>query len=425
MSYNKDGLRWLLAEMPKLRGRGVLDDAAAEALTKYCHDELDLKPPPHRFIYTLFYVGAGMIAAGIVLFFNYNWDFFSKPQRLAIAAIPLALAFVSAMITILGQKGQLWREFSAVLTSVAAATLIGVVGQIYHTGGTLGQYVSLVLLVSLPFVYIFNSIALTTLYSFGLFLLLSRSGLRPMRNFYCFLGAFGILPMLHIQISGDNPNRVWARYLMAVIAVFGLIGCGFDGGYAPLSCFALAGTMIYAGWRLSERHETYLRNPWLWMAFIFMLTLLGIASTYAGFFDAYDSTENVWNVWAYWLFTGVVLATNIRLFPKSRLDAKRLATGLAVLLPLLYFCHVPPATMKIVFNVYMGVYGGVLMLDGFKRGRLLTYNGGIMMVLLLIICRFFDADLGVLPRAIAFVTIGAVLIAANFIFFRKRFREGR
>ena len=424
MSYNKDGLRWLLAEIPKLRGN-VIDDTAAEALTKYCHDELDLKPPPWRFIYTLFYIGAGMIAAGIVLFFNYNWDFFSKFQRLGIAAIPLALAFISAMITILGQKGQLWREFTAVLTSAAAATLIGVVGQIYHTGGTLPEYMLLVLLVSLPFIYIFNSIALATIYSFGLFLLHAGRPLGPMENLYFVIGAVAILPMLHIQISSGNPNRVWARYLTIVVAVFGLVSCGFEGGYPPLACFALAGTMIYAGWRLSERHETYLRNPWLFTSFIFMLVLLGIASTDAGFFRTERGTSNVWNIWAYWIFTGVVLANNIRLFPQSHLDAKRLVTGLAVLLPLLHYCRVDPEVMKVIFNVYMGVYGAVLMLDGFKRGRLLTYNGGIALVLLLIVCRFFDADLGVLPRAIAFVAIGTVLISANFFYFRRRFREGR
>ena len=46
-------------------------------------------------------------------------------------------------------------------------------------------------------------------------------------------------------------------------------------------------------------------------------------------------------------------------------------------------------------------------------------------MLLLIVCRFFDTELGVLPRAIAFIAIGAVLISANFIYFRKRFQEGR
>ena len=420
MGNNKESLRWLLSELPKLRQSGVLDETAAESLTKYCHGELDLKPPPSRFIYTLFYIGMGMIAAGVVLFFNYNWDCLTKYQRLGVSALPMAVAFISAMITILGQKSQLWREFTAVFTAAATATLVAMVSRIYHVNGSLSAYMTLVLALSLPFIYIFNSVALSTLYSFGLFMMLWGKDAPPL---HCFAAAFAILPMLHIQISRGNPNRVWARYLMIVVAVFGVVSC-IGGGYPPLALFSLAGTMIYAGWALSERHESTLRNPWLFTSFVFMLVLLGVASSSVSFFNPTEP-KPVQDVWAYWLFTGVVLATNIRLFPKSRLDAKRLTTGLLVLLPLLHFCKVDAPTMKLIFNIYMGVYGAVLMLDGFRRGRLLTYNGGVAMVLLLIVCRFFDSELGLLTRSIAFIAVGVALIVANSIFFRSRFKEGR
>ena len=418
MGNNKEGLRWLISELPELKQQGVIDENTADSLAKYCHDELALKAPPRKFIYTLFYIGAGMIAAGIVLFFNYNWDGFSKCQRLGIGAIPMAVALISALWTILGQKGQLWREFSAVLTSVAAGTLIAVVNQIYHTGGELWEFMTLALAISLPFVYIFNSIALATICTLGLFLLLG--GAPPL---YSFFAVLAIQPMLHIHLSHKCPDRVWARYLMLFSALFGLISCGGD-GYIPLSFFALAGTMLYAGWALSERHESYLRNPWLGASFIFTLVCLAVASSNAEFFEP-SEFAHPYGVWAYWLFTGVVLATNVRWFPKSHLDAKRLCTGLLVLLPLLHYCHVDNELMKLIFNVYMGVYGAVLMMDGFKRGRLMTYNGGLAMVLLLIVCRFFDAELGLMTRSIAFVAIGVVLITANFVFFRKRFREVR
>ena len=418
MANNKEALRWLIAELPELKQQGVIDENSADSLAKYCRDELALKAPPRKFIYTLFYIGAGMISAGIVLFFNYNWDSFSKCQRLGIGAIPMAVALVSALWTILGQKGQLWREFSAVLTGVAAGTLIAVVNQIYHVGGELWEFMTLALAISLPFVYIFNSIALTTVYTFGLFLLLA--GAPPL---YCFFAVLAIQPMLHIQLGRHSENRVWARYLMLFSALFGLIACGSD-GYIPLSCFALAGTMLYAGWALSERHESYRRNPWLCASFIFTLVCLAVASSHAKFFEP-SEFGHPHGVWAYWLFAGVVLTTNVKWFPKSRLDAKRLCTGLLVLLPLLHYCHVDNEFMKLIFNVYMGVYGAVLMMDGFKRGRLMTYNGGVAMVILLIVCRFFDAELGLLTRSIAFVAIGVVLITANFVFFRKRFREVR
>ncbi len=419
MTNNKDAMRWLLSELPKLRKNGVLDEAAAEALAGYCNHELELKPPPRKFIYTLFYIGAGMIAAGIVLFFNYNWDYFSRRERIAISSLPMLLAFIVAMITILRQKNQLWREFSAVLTATGAGVLIAMLSQIYHIGGDLCEYMTLLLAVSLPFVYIFNSIALTTAYVFGLFPLLAYTPSRPL---YCFAAALGILPMMYIHLRPGGENKVWTRYLMILLAAFGILGCGLE-YYPPLSCFAVAGTMIYAGWAHSEQRESHWRNPWLVCSFVFMLLLLAQASSNARFFNL--TSEDSRTVAAYWLFTGVVLATNVLLFPKSRLDEKRLTTGLLVLLPLLRFCGVDEPVMKLIFNIYMGAYGAILMLDGFRRSRLLTYNGGVAMVLLLIVCRFFDSELGLLHRSVAFVIIGAGLIAANFAFSRRFRITGR
>ena len=420
MNNNKEALHWLLSELPKLRREGVLDDSAAESLAKYCHDELDLKPPMWRFIYTLFFIGAGMIAAGFVLFFNNFWYKFPPFQQLGICAIPAVLAFVVGMVTIVGQKNRLWREFTAVLTAVALGLLIAMPHQIYHTIGSWREIYALTLFTALPFIYIFNSIALTTVYITMLFGLCFWQTTHPLAGAFA---AIGVLPMLHIHISKNSPDRVWSRYLMIFVAGFGLYYCGLN-WYPALSSLALAGTMLYAGWTLSARNENYLRNPWLGVSFISMLALLGMAGTDTRFFTI-ESEVSRGELWAYWLFTGAVLATNIRLFPKSRLDAKRICTGLVVLLPLLHLVGVNAMTMKIIFNVYLGVYGGVLMLDGFKRSRLLTYNGGIAMVMLLIVCRFFDTEWSRFARSIAFVAIGAVLIAANFFFFRRRFQEGR
>ena len=420
MSNNKEALHWLLSELPKLRRDGVLDEANSDALDKYCHDELDLKPPARRFIYTLFFIGAGMIIAGFVLFFNNFWYKFSPLQQLGICAIPAVLAFAGGMVTILKQKNQVWREFTAVLTAVAFALLIAMPHQIYHTSGSWREIYAMVLFTSLPFIYIFNSTVLMSIYSLLIFGLCFWQTSHPLPGAFA---AIGVLPMLHIHISGNSPDRVWARYLMTFVSLFGLYYCGFN-WYPALSSLALAGTMLYAGWTLSERNESYFRNPWLAVSFVFMLALLVMASTDTRFFEREPQVSGD-ALWAYWLFTGAVLATNIRLFPKSHLDAKRICTGLAVLLPLLVFCGVGNLVMKVIFNVYLGVYGAVLMLDGYKRSRLLTYNGGIAMVLMLIVCRFFDTDLSRFTRSIAFIVIGAVLIAANFYFFRSRFQEGR
>ena len=420
MATNKSALRWLLSELPKLRRWGVLDEDRSDALAKYCHDELDLKPPQRRFIYTLFFIGAGMIAAGFALFFYTYWYNFRRIQQLAICAIPAVLAFASAMVTILRRKNQAWREFSAVLTAVSLGLLIAMPHQIYHIIGSGRELYALTLFTALAVIYIFNSIWLTTIYVFMLFGMCYWQETHPLAGA---IAAFGVLPMLHVHITRTSPDRVWSRYLMVFVAGFGLYYCGMN-WYPALSSLALAGTMLYAGWTLSERNESYWCNPWLAVSFVSMLALLAMAGTSERFFQI-ETGVSKGAMWAYWIYTGAVLATNIRLFPKSRIDAKRFCTGLAVLLPLLHLCGVSAFAMKVIFNVYLGVYGAVLMLDGFKRARLLTYNGGVAMVLLLIFCRFFDTQLSRETRSIAFIVIGTALIAANFFFFRRRFKAGR
>ena len=420
MGSNKEEWRWLLSELPKLRRDGVLDEPASESLAKYCQDELDIKPPQWRFIYTLFFIGAGMIVAGLVLLCSNYWYNFPPSLQLGICVLPAVLAFASGMLTILGQRNQLWREFTAVLTAVAMGLVIAMAYQVSQSIGGLREIYMLTLFTALPFIYIFNSIALTTVYVFMLFGLCRWQADYPLAGI---LATIGVLPMLHIHISKSSADRVWSRYLMLIVAGFGMYSCGLN-WYPALSSLALAGTMLYAGWTLSERNEGYLRNPWLWGSFLVMLALLAMACADVRFFQIETGVKKE-ALWAYWLFTGVVLANNIRLFPKSRLDAKRICTGLAVLLPLLTFCGVSAPLMKLIFNIYLGVYGAVLMFDGFKRSRLLTYNGGIAMVLMLIACRFFDTDLSRLTRAVAFVAIGVVMIAGNFIFFRRRFQAGR
>jgi len=417
---NKEGLRWLLSELPKFRRSGVLDEANSDALEKYCHDELELKPPQWRFIYTLFFIGAGMIAAGCVLCVNNFWYNLQAHWQLAVCAIPAALAFVFGMVTIIGQKNQLWREFTAVLTAVAFGVLIAMPHQIYHTIGSWREIYMLALFTSLPFIYIFNSIALTSVYIFMLFGLCYWQTHYPLPGV---LAAIGVMPMLHFHISRTSPDRVWSRYLTILLGGFALYYSGFN-WYPALSSFALAGSMLYAGWTLSERNETPLRNPWLGVSFVSMLALLGMAGTDVRFFRIETGVSSE-EMWAYWLFTGTVLANNIRLFPKSRLDAKRICTALAVLLPLVHLCGVDVYMMKLIFNIFLGVYGAVLMLDGFKRSRLLIYNGGIAMVLLLIVCRFFDTELSRFTRSIAFIVIGVVLVLANFAFFRRQLKQGR
>ena len=149
-------INWLLSELPVLCEKGLLPADAAEHIDAYYRENLDALPAPQKiFSLVIGIIGAVMVAGGIILFFNYNWDMFPKYLRIGISALPLALGAVVSYITLCGEKTQLWKECSAILTSVGAAVLTGMLSQIYQLNGELHEFMFFVLLLAIPVLYIF------------------------------------------------------------------------------------------------------------------------------------------------------------------------------------------------------------------------------------------------------------------------------
>ena len=404
-------IRWFSGEIPKLRAAGLLDDETAERLDRYYGDLLGKRSPRKFFLFPLAVLGVLMIVAGIILAVNHNWDDFTNPVRLAIGATPFAVGFVLSMITVFGDRRGIWREASAIISAGGIATFCAVVSQVYHMSGELSDFMTLVLALSLPFVYIFNSTGLALCYVLTLPMMSDR-GDDTQTLLFC-IWMLAVVPFLLRHSRSASPDRALCRYLAIYAAVSGAVICG---GYFPaLAAIAVAVTFLYGGWHWREKHETLLRNPWL-AGFLGVLAILAAGSSSEGFFSIHSSNPKL----PFWIFTGAVLAINLFVYPRRHLDEKRLLTGLLVLLP--FLCFIPGMqhwVMRLVFNIFMGVYGLVLLIDGYKRGKLLVFNGGVAMIALLAVCRFFDSDLGLLARSAGLIAIGLGFVIANIVFNRK------
>jgi len=77
------------------------------------------------------------------------------------------------------------------------------------------------------------------------------------------------------------------------------------------------------------------------------------------------------------------------------------------------------------FNLYLFVLGVYTISSGVRRGELGMTNGGMGILALLFIVRFFDSDLGFVVRGIAFILIGSGFLFANLVMARRfRNRKG-
>ena len=75
--------------------------------------------------------------------------------------------------------------------------------------------------------------------------------------------------------------------------------------------------------------------------------------------------------------------------------------------------------MRIIYNVFMGFSGIVFMRNGFIDKSFGKFNIGALMIGVLVACRFFDTDIGLLYRSLGFILLGSGFVVANVIFARK------
>ncbi len=421
-------IRWFLEELPKLREAGLIDSGTEEKLQQHYREKLAMAPSPQKyFLLALSIVGSVMIAGGIILLFNYNWDMLSKSARISIAFLPVALGAALSFHTLIAGRSQAWREGAAVLTCAGTAVAIALLSQIYHTGGTLSEFMTLVLLLALPLIYIFDSIALATLYAVGVFMTLGI-----WREPTCLPAAFsllaGILPFAGWHLLREkSPYRIWMRYLAMGFAVFAL--AAFGGGYScGLILYTVCAVFMLASMRLRDNQERMCRNPWLPASFFFLLVLLAIGTCEGGrIFDITRYRETPEGILYFWLAEGGFLLgfalIFIRDYLRRQMDFHRLMMLVLVLAALLGTLleayDADRFYMRVVLIAYMGVLGVMLLIRGCREAGMLIFNGGLLMCALLIGLRFFDADIGLLTRAVGFIVLGLGFIGANVFFSLK------
>lgn len=415
MAEKKQYIKWILSQIQLLKEKEIISGDTASVLEHYYQAELDRCPAPKK-IYSLVLglIGIVMVASGVILFLNYNWDMFPKFLRIALAALPLAAGAFTAYFTLLCNKGQLWKEGSAILTSTGAGTLIAVLSQIYHTGGQLHEFMFLLLLLSLPLVYIFNSIGLASIYIFCSFFITSWAPPVWWKAFVLLL----ILPYLFYHLKHSSPWHVWCRLLVLVAAISFYTGYSIHKYYPLLPGITLCSLFLMCGMDQMKHGNTLFKNPWVIPAFVLQTVLLAMGSS-GDFIFRFDDKAQLRS-----LETVCFVISNISLsglflyfFFRKHLTTQRCMSLLLILLTALPLVW-KEAPMRVIYNVYFGMAGIIFIRCGIKKSSLLLFNGGAIMISVLTCCRFFDSDLGVLYRSAGLLLLGLGFILGNCFFIK-------
>ena len=444
MSQSEKWQKKFLGDLPVLREKQLIDEATAQRLADYYSQQLvqDKAASARYLVAALAVVGALLVAAGVILFINYNWHSLGKPLQIALSLTPLALSGLLSAYALSQGKGRPWLETCALLNMAANITACALLSQIYNIHGSWEKFCLLVLTTSLPLLYIFDSFGVFTVFNLLLWTV-SRIyyGTSTWLDGLPALLIVATIPFLikHIY-KKDSLHPRLARNLL-LLPAFGLFWTTYED---IRDCPALLAVLLTAGFYVSgllrqSADPTRRRNLHL----AFGGTALAIILC---FLYAPDTADNAWGYFAGNLFgtdthpviillllTTHLIALLALAWQLARAVRRRAfsapvcvaaAIAAAALLAEMLSCLFPYSflldrLLSLLFSALALAWGLVLLRDGFRHLSLHDMNCGLALLGLLIVIHFFSNDFGTLPRAAAFLTAGVLFIVGNVALARR------
>lgn len=412
-------IQWFLSELPDLQKSGIISQETAQALETHYKAELNSVSGRMQtlFIRGILLIGVLLIACGIILLTAYNWDMLPRTGKAAVTFIPFLLTGTFGILTLIKGWGKVCRESSALLIFASIATLISMISQIYHLDGSMFDFFTLLLALTLPLVYIFNAVFLANVYALFLFFFIASSNEDGIHS--CWLPfAYMILWLPYAGWILKNSSSELARNTMRGAVLVAAAGLPIRMSHHQVPFYLAAGASFFllAGAITREKTKSFFSGTWLYAGYLIMTIWLLIFSggKIADFSISKIHSGYFWIVW------GIFIAGIISCLILSRKKEYFIFAAFPFLAFLLFFNS---AFTALAFMGYLLLAAAVMIDTGFRRRELFLINLGLFQILLLAVVRFFDSFYGILTRSIVFMALGALLIAANW-FISRFFKKG-
>lgn len=428
----KNKVLWLYGELPGLVHAGVLTEADATRIRAH-YGEAHRIPLSRIAMLFCGVLGAALTGGGVILLFAHNWEMLSRPARTVLSFMPLlcAQALAGWVIWRRGDSAP-WREGSGVFLALCIGACIALIGQTYHIPGNLASFLLTWCVLGLPIAYLLQSVAVMALYLAGitgwagaaqaqlsqavLFWPLFAAALpfawrtwhrhrgQPRALLMAWALCLCLCISLGIVMEKNLPGLWILAYAMMLWACY-LIGMTFFEGVPgqPFTPAGVCGLMVLA---------LLLSYSWPWEEIGFQYYRSGYE------FHPVASAQDYVIVFA-WCAAALVLA--VRRARARDWDFLIWAAVPALAAPLYAAAGagMPAQIAANCFSICLLIMGAVVMADGVRTGRLSVANGGLGMLCLLLVARFFDAELSFVARGVAFIIVGMAFLLVNLVLSRR------
>jgi uncharacterized membrane protein len=426
--------QWLLKELPVLENAGVVTPNTTSQIKAYY--ETNTQGGIHWAIIAFAVLGSLLIGAGIILLFAHNWDELTRPSRAMLSFCPVVIGAILSIAALVKNGGTALRESAGIFHSLAVGSSIALIGQTYHLPSDVPAFLLTWSLLILPLMFLLRSTGSLLLY---LALICGWSGVAQdtygqAAGFWLLLAPAIVRQVQLLRINRHAPETLlgFAGLLLALFISTGIVlertvpGLWIVAYSAMLSATGLLGLHLYGdreGW--NNIPKTFGMIGMVLLAYLFTWTDMwrDIGWNHV----RYDWYYRPWGPWLdggitlSWLAGWILLA--IQSFRRNSIET----ITLSVFPVIATICFITGSLAKepdqlnaLVFNAFMLFLGIMYIVMGCRNSKLRQLNGGMAILSLLLVTRFFDADFGYLARGIVFIVLGASFLTVNLVMVHRK-----
>ena len=421
----------ILNELPVLLKANVINEETAQKIKEHYSKNSDYNQNKLFMIFGI--LGAILSGLGIILILAHNWDDLSNTTKSIISFLPLLIGQLFCGYTILKKsENPIWRESSSVFLFFGIGASISLIAQIYNISGDLNSFIVTWMLLSLPLVYLLRTSIVSLLYIVGITYYCCNSNYftYPKEQTYLFWLLFlGIIPHYY-QLLTTKPQSNFTLFhnwflAISIMITLGSIGDGNE-KLLYLSYMCLFAIYYFIGRNSFFENQKLKFNSYRIIGKLGTLIILFVY-TFKSFWEFFHKNELYKNpiiTSPEFIIASILTIIAAILFYKKNNKTNFKDFGILEIIFLLNILLILMGEFAAI--IANGIVLAIGLLE-IKRGNQLNdlriLNFGLLIITLLITCRFFDTDFSFIVRGILFISLGLGFFLTNYVMLKKRNRN--
>lgn len=416
------------SEIKELVEQQVISEGIASKIEAYYQSKKD--NAPNR-LFTVFGVlGALLVGLGIILILAHNWDDFSRSMKTFFAFFPLVIGHGFVGFSILKNKTKVWKEASGTFLFFAVGSSMSLISQIYNIPGSVSSFLLTWILLCAPLIYLLKSHMLAILHILFMTYYATDYGYSFLSSsntpwFYILLLAIAVPYYLQLLKNNIDANITSIFNWLLPLSLIIVLGTFIDkiGEFGVLMYVCLFGLFYNIGKMPLFDNRKLRRNGYLILGSLGTIYMLIITSFDWLWKDRIKNTLDINSQEFYVSLVIFLMAFGVLVYSYSKSWIKRynLSHYIFVIFSVIFFIGFGNKFIPLtLINLLILIIALITIKIGADKFHFGILNYGLLIIAILIVCRFFDTDMSFVLRGLLFVGFGLGFFLANYLMLKKQ-----